>query len=265
VAVDAAAHYLFNPASALYHPSARSCVSSAFFLQPHVFLCQTKRHWVILDVDRDKYLCVDRHQFDSLGPWVHGWEKTAAEAVNGTSTPPPEALALADKLLSLKILRDHASGAKDARATDYALPTRAADLDIPPSTHKSSLAQALPFFLSCAKANRQLRDQRFEAVVTSVKERKRRNQDSAPAFDLERARSLTAVFDSLRWYYPRPYLCLFDSLALVHFLARFGLYPDWVFGVQADPFEAHCWVQAGDVVLNDTLERVLAFIPIMNV
>jgi hypothetical protein len=73
------------------------------------------------------------------------------------------------------------------------------------------------------------------------------------------------VFDSLRLFYPRPYLCLFDSLALIHFLARFGLYPDWVFGVQADPFEAHCWVQAGSVVLNDTVERVSAFTPIMYV
>jgi Transglutaminase-like superfamily len=38
-----------------------------------------------------------------------------------------------------------------------------------------------------------------------------------------------------------------------------------VFGVNADPFEAHCWVQAGSVVLNDTLGRVSSFTPIMSV
>jgi hypothetical protein len=60
-------------------------------------------------------------------------------------------------------------------------------------------------------------------------------------------------------------VCLFDSLALIHFLAQYGLYPDWVFGVSADPFEAHCWVQAGQVVLNDTVERVSAFTPILTI
>ena len=63
----------------------------------------------------------------------------------------------------------------------------------------------------------------------------------------------------------RSYLCLFDSLALIHFLARFRVFPDWVFGVTADPFEAHCWVQTGGVVLNDTVERVSAFTPIMSI
>jgi hypothetical protein len=73
------------------------------------------------------------------------------------------------------------------------------------------------------------------------------------------------VFERLRLFYPRSYLCLFDSLALIHFLARFDVYPDWVFGVNADPFEAHCWVQAGNVVLNDTVARVSGFTPIMVV
>jgi hypothetical protein len=43
------------------------------------------------------------------------------------------------------------------------------------------------------------------------------------------------------------------------------VYPDWVFGVNADPFEAHCWVQAGNVVLNDTVAWVSGFTPIMVV
>ena len=77
--------------------------------------------------------------------------------------------------------------------------------------------------------------------------------------------SLVSVFDRLRWFYPRSYLCLFDALALIHFLARFHVYPDWVFGVNADPFEAHCWVQAGGIVLNDTVERVSAFTTLMSV
>lgn len=243
---------------------AHSRVPSAFFLQPHVFLCQTKRHWVILDVDRDKYLCVDNHQFESLGPWIHGWMETTACGVSKASEPSSEAIALANKLLSLEILSERADSAKQAQATVYSLPTGAMDIEIPAST-RTSFTHALPFFLSSTRASRQLRDQRFKSVIASVKARKLCDRDLAAAFDIERARFLISVFDSLRWFYPRPYLCLFDSLALIHFLARFNLYPDWVFGVQADPFEAHCWVQAGSVVLNDTVERVSALTPIMYV
>jgi hypothetical protein len=69
----------------------------------------------------------------------------------------------------------------------------------------------------------------------------------------------------LRPLYPRDYLCLFDSLALIEFLAQHGLYPTWVFGVTSDPFMAHCWVQEGDTLLNDTVAHVGQFVPLMTV
>jgi hypothetical protein len=240
-----------------------SCVPGTFFLQPHVFLCRAKRYWVILDVNRDKYLCVDRHQFESLGPSMQGWDEAVIRSAD-LSTLPDDAGALAARLVSLGILSKEAGKAKDARPVDYPLPVEAFDLTLTRPSLASSCAKALPFFRSSARASRQLRGA-FHSVISLVQTRKRRDGDSSHPFDVERARSLTAVFDSLRWFYPRPYLCLFDSLALIHFLAHFGLYPDWVFGVTADPFEAHCWVQAGGIVLNDTVERTSGFTPIMVV
>jgi hypothetical protein len=165
-------------------------------------------------------------------------------------------------LLRVQILSEHADGAKPARPTAHASPTAAVDLELPASARKNVFAHALPFFLSAAQADKQLGEQTFESAVAYVRARKARE---ARPFDLDRARALVEVFDRLRLFYPRPYLCLFDSLALIHFLARFELHPDWVFGVTADPFEAHCWVQAERVVLNDRIERVAAFTPIMCV
>ena len=246
--------------------------TALYFLQPHVFLCRGKRHWVILDVNRDKYLCVDRRQFESLGPWLHGWEDgacapltTTAQCERSAAKPRDDAIALAHKLLSLEILSERSDSAKCARPIAYPLPTDAIDRDLPAPAHKSPCTHAPPFFLSSAKASRQLRGQAFESIVAFVRARKRRRGDSERPFDIERAHSLTCVFDKLRLFYPRSYRCLFDSLALINFLAHFNLYPDWVFGVMAEPFEAHCWVQAGGIVLNDTLERVSAFTPIMYV
>jgi hypothetical protein len=35
--------------------------------------------------------------------------------------------------------------------------------------------------------------------------------------------------------------------------------------VQTRPFAAHCWVQHGDIVCNDTVEHVSGYTPIMVV
>ncbi|HCY01912.1 MAG TPA: lasso peptide biosynthesis B2 protein, partial [Erythrobacter sp.] len=34
---------------------------------------------------------------------------------------------------------------------------------------------------------------------------------------------------------------------------------------RSDPFGAHCWVQHGEAVLNDTAEEVLRYTPILVV
>ena len=38
-----------------------------------------------------------------------------------------------------------------------------------------------------------------------------------------------------------------------------------VIGVTASPFGAHAWVQIGDVVLNDSVDRVRRFVPILTI
>jgi hypothetical protein len=217
-----------------------------------------------MDVNRDKYLCIDREQFETLGPWLHGWDQTSARPECNAMTSCDAAIALSQKLLSLEILSDHAERTKSARPIAYPAATAAAaDDEAPTPARRSRYAYAPHFFWSSAKASRQLRNGPFRSVVALAGKSKRASRNVP--LDIERARSLTAVFDSLRLFYPRSYQCLFDSLALIHFLARFDIYPDWVFGVTAEPFEAHCWVQSGNIVLNDTLERVSAFTPIMCV
>ena len=56
--------------------------------------------------------------------------------------------------------------------------------------------------------------------------------------------------------------CLPRSLALIDYLDRHGAPAQLIFGVRTHPFEAHCWVQSGNVVLNDTLSRASWYTPI---
>lgn len=59
--------------------------------------------------------------------------------------------------------------------------------------------------------------------------------------------------------------CLSRSLALADQLARRGCRTHVVFGVKLAPFAAHCWVQADDLVLNETVEEVARYTPILVV
>lgn len=113
-------------------------------------------------------------------------------------------------------------------------------------------------------ARRALRSTPLSLIVDTVAERKRAPTEIDPA-EWNRAARLTEAFLNFRPMFPWDYRCLFDSLALIRFLSRFRLHPDWVFGVQDDPFNAHCWVQAGTCVLNDDLEHVSTYTPIMTI
>lgn len=57
--------------------------------------------------------------------------------------------------------------------------------------------------------------------------------------------------------------CLPRSIALALCLASDGERANLVIGVKLAPFGAHCWVQSGDEVLNDSVEEVLRYQPIL--
>jgi hypothetical protein len=76
---------------------------------------------------------------------------------------------------------------------------------------------------------------------------------------------LARVFDQARIWLPVPSKCLVQSFLLLRFLQRSGVSARWVFGVRTWPFAAHCWLQAGEVVLDDAPERLTAFVPILAV
>ena len=75
-------------------------------------------------------------------------------------------------------------------------------------------------------------------------------------------RRCALVFAALRPWSPRQGLCLYRSYALLRFLAANDLAAHWVFGVRTWPFSAHCWVQVGDLVLDDDLDRVRSYVRI---
>ncbi len=77
--------------------------------------------------------------------------------------------------------------------------------------------------------------------------------------------SEVAAFHRMRFWTPVDGDCLLRSYWLKRFLRRRGCACAWVFGVRTFPFLAHCWIQCGDLCLDDHAERLAAYTPILVV
>lgn len=78
-----------------------------------------------------------------------------------------------------------------------------------------------------------------------------------------RRRATVMAFESLRLFFDSTDRCLPLSFAMAIELKRLRCRCDVVFGITVEPFRAHCWTQHQDQVLNDRLDHVLGFQPIL--
>jgi hypothetical protein len=95
-------------------------------------------------------------------------------------------------------------------------------------------------------------------------ERRRHLRQGALVFDPAELHHRAQTFLAARRWCPVGRNCLLDSLAIDHWLGSPAAI-QLVFGVTAQPFEAHCWVQSNCAVLNDSYDRVSRFEPILSV
>ena len=86
------------------------------------------------------------------------------------------------------------------------------------------------------------------------------------AGDAEAARdAIVRAFRATHRVIPARNRCFMKSIALFKALTAAGIGVDLVVGVRAAPFFAHCWVQHQGYLLDDTVERVRLFTPILTV
>ena len=231
-----------------------------YYLPQHVYYCSSGSYAVFLDLHRDEYLAVDNELVDGL---------LAETSVHASEAP--RSVHERDQ--------DHRTKSVAADLIDRGLLTRSelnsralAPVVVPPPRRTSLHAQPAirnlvrfhSFNSACRAAARSLRTFPMRDTVAFVRRRKTLHRRCPPA-PTARILSLTSTFNAVRLTFPHEYLCLFDSLALIEYLAAYKIFPSWIFGVQAEPFFAHCWVQYGDLLLNDSIENVTAFTPIMTV
>ena len=236
-----------------------------YALADHVFVCLNGEHLVLLDLKEDRYWALEAAQTAGLGVLVDGWPVGAPAGAQSTDSPSPETTAAIEVLLGRGLLVQSIPPGKAATPVTATLPMR----DLIYETDVSSgprLGSWFTFLTASAFAKLALRTWPFERVIRRARQRKELLGPKASPLDAERARKLVEAFARYRVFlFSSKDECLYDSSALLEFLARYGIYPDWVFGVQTRPFAAHCWVQHGDIVFNDTVEHVRGYTPIMVV
>lgn len=112
-------------------------------------------------------------------------------------------------------------------------------------------------FGALARARLAIARRSFDALLWRVQENNAFARQIARP--VARRSDLVMAFEYAERMVIRKNRCLLRSIALQHLLARRGCESTLVFGVRLHPFQAHCWLQEEELVLNDTMEHVGAF------
>jgi Transglutaminase-like superfamily len=242
-----------------------------YYLPTDVFHCIANDRVVFLDLRNNAYVAVE--------PPSIGHPPSLSDALIEAPTSPLPTTEYAARISSVMqslvnrgLLTTDPLGAKEAkfisieRPTKTLLPRALLLANCVASNGWLKPSYLFAFWRAVALAASTLKVMSMWRIVDHAKRRRTSRIRKEHPFREESAVELISVY-----YRLRPYLiigsdsCLFDSLALLNFLASFLLFPQWVFGVQMAPFVAHCWLQHEDVVLNDTPSRVCSYVPIMSV
>jgi hypothetical protein len=237
----------------------------SFSLAPHVHVCSTGRHVVLLDLKRNEYVGLNVGDARGLQQVVSGWPSEGSERLSRDS--PSLDAELLGELLETGMVRQGSAAARPVSAASYPSPRVALTDGYVKVRASITKLDVLRFLKAALVAKLELRLRSMDRVVGRVARRRERALIFAAhggAISASHARQLVAKYKRLRTFlFTSHNECLYDSLALSEFLACYGLFPHWLFGVTTNPFSAHCWLQAQDLVLNDTPHNLRRFTPIM--
>jgi hypothetical protein len=222
--------------------------ASILRLASHAHFCVDGDYCIFLDLRNDGYLCVGKQDIEAL----QGDEQHHS----------PSCTTLAGELVHSGVFTRCDTG-RPIVATRATMPARALVAEVHPCRTLEALCRFMRMVRSSIWAHWALTNWPLQRTVQFARQRKAELDSSTP--DQSLLARLVGEYNQWRPFFPRAYLCLFDSLALFDILIRHRVRVDWIYGVQAEPFEAHCWLQTGDLVVNDTLERIAPFTPIMVV
>jgi transglutaminase superfamily protein len=226
-----------------------------YFLPKHVHFCRRGDAFVFLDLRQDDYTLVDGDLARVLEALCTRHLPERWDLAEGILQQLLEGgLITTDELAGRRIAPTAVRSALEQLVDPFDMQTRA----------RVRAIHLYRFLCACMTAALRLRFDSIGNIVDRVAQRKRERQ-SGREFDVALTRQLVSLFQTLRTLVPRDYVCLYDSLALIEFLASYDIFPTWVFGVKLEPWSAHCWVQESSFAFNEDVEEAAGYSAIMAI
>jgi hypothetical protein len=234
-----------------------------YHLSQHAHCCAFNDGAVILDMRTGKYLGIDSRHLPTLMANVVDWPRTSPLRSGDQQPNEDESKQLISTLCRRNILTTMPSFKPSVQLPDPRLSLSgtggATTRKSVPTMHK------LIFVIALLRVLSMRHKRRLEPVVDWV----RVHQSTIPrrhTSDMGHITRLLWSFERIRvWFYTARQYCLLDSLVLSVFLSLARQPCSLVIGVTTKPFLAHAWVQVDEAVLNDTVEHVQLFRPLLVV
>lgn len=232
----------------------------SYLLSRTAYLCVSGGQLVILDLRSGKYLGLPPREAVELGAWVEGWPLGSMHNESLGGELPTALRRLTDHgLLTTDPSKGKSAEPVSKRLLDTSYMEDYSTVSVRIRVHHLVRMAWAVLVAACAK-----RYMRIDRIVGRAYRRKQRAV-SKPA-DADREAELLRIFHSLRPLFYSPHnRCMFHCMALAEFLAGYGVYPDWVFGVRVAPFQAHCWLERDGTSLTDAPLNLDRMTPIMIV
>ncbi len=246
-----------------------------YYLRNDVFFCVSDDRVVFLDPETDSYIGLPIDKTGRFQEALVGWDNQGTPARRGSNERANDVADVLDELVEAGLLTTDRSRGKSASPFSWPSATRSLIEDERPVSSLTQFVFCYSFFAAARAAVAKLRASGQITASTpwkitpdllkSIRHRREQYRGANGASDVKKLSKLASVARELRpWFIKKP-ICTLDSLIVIEFFARHGIYPEWIFGVQANPLQAHCWVQYEDLVVNDRKDVIGLYTPIMAV
>jgi len=213
---------------------------TSYYLRPGLHYCRVGDDHIFFDLPADRYFLLPPHFHFAFESYLSG-------------APSDHALS---QLLTAGLIGPLQADDLLAPPT-FALPA-ASLVDCPLGI--ASVPHILRVIWMQRRARAELRRVGIFDIVAQLERGRPRNTSC----DERVSQNIAAAFLLSQQLVPAADQCLVRGIAMKRLLAQRGCDARLVFGVTM-PFSAHCWVQAEDVVLTDTLDIIRRYQPIFAV
>lgn len=217
----------------------------ALLLRPGLTFCEIQHHFIFMDYEADRYFSLTGPARDSLQKLL----KSSNVGLTEQEIAPLRAAGIIG----------HGEGAKPLTPCQH-VPAERSIFDQEDGASRMA-AQIPEIIIRLAAMRRTLKRQGLPTTLRRLKEAA--PLPVVPGSSAADMRRLCAAYESSRRYYLPVDHCLIRALALYRHAQQRGHDARLVFGVQLHPFSAHSWVEQDDLILDDRVDHVRRFKPIL--